>query len=97
MSNPSFPVHHTIIRQLTGTDGEGWEFHCADCGFLTRYYLPGCTPDAQLEIISLGDASARHLSEVLSLGDSRDEFVEEEWLTPEIRQTIQRIVQKLDD
>lgn len=98
MLNPNRTIHHTTVQQILGAAGEGWEFHCDECNFLMRYYLPECSQAAQLEVISMGDVNARHLSAAASLMSGRGESIEEEaWLTPEIRQTIEAILKKLDD
>lgn len=98
MLNPNRTIHHTTVQQIDGAAGEGWEFHCNECNFRMRYYLLECSPETQLEVVSLGDANARHLSAAANLLSGRGEFIEEEdWLTPEIRQTIEAILKKLDD
>ena len=93
MPDPDNSIHHTGVTQITGAEGEGWEFHCNDCGFRMLYYLPECSQEAHLEVISLGDVFARHLSgDITYLESIRIELAEEEWLTPEIRQTIDKIL-----
>lgn len=96
MFNPNQTIHHTAVKPITGAEGEGWEFLCSDCAFQMRYYLPECSEGARLEVISLGDVFARHLSKTASLVSGRDKFAEDGWLTPDIRQTIEKIVKKLD-
>ena len=96
MFNPNQTIHHTAVKNITGAEGQGWEFHCSDCTFQMRYYLPECSEGARLEVVSLGDIYARHLSEIACLVSGRDEFVEEAWLTPDIRQTIEGILKNLD-
>jgi hypothetical protein len=106
MLNSNESIHHTVITPIKGNAGEGWEISCVDCDFRTRYYYPECSDEVQLEIVSLGDANARHSSESVNLASQSvgsasyaddENFVEDEWLTPEIRQTLQGIVRKLDD
>jgi len=97
MLNPNRTIHHTTVKQITGAAGEGWEFLCNECNYQLRYFLPECSQEAYLEVISLGDVNTRHLSATAGLMSGRGEFLEEDWLTPEIRQTIEAIVKKLDD
>ena len=97
MLSSDHAIHHTEIFQIMGAAGEGWEFCCNDCGFRARYYLSDCYQKVKLEIINLGDLYARHLSDSLARPEDQDEYFEGGWLTPEIRRTIQRIVEKLDN
>ena len=97
MSNTLHSVHRTIVTQFTAAQWEGWEFICKECGFQMRYHLPECSEAAHLEVISLGDGSVRHLSEISSSLRAGDTANDEAWLTPELRQTIEEIFQRFDD
>ena len=97
MSNPFYAVHHhTVATPLSNTQGEGWEFVCKECSFQTRYFLPDCSQAAHLDVISLGDSSVRHLSEISNQLISPERSEAEPWLTPELRQTLEKISRKLD-
>ncbi len=54
-------VHHTEINRIDNPEQGGWEFVCHSCGYRARY-----TVDSQgtqkLEILFVGDTSARHAS-----------------------------------
>lgn len=97
MLNPNRTIHHTAVTQITGAAGEGWEIYCNDCDYRMRYYSAGCAQETHLEVISLGDVNFRHLSESSLPLVGIDEFIDERWLTPEIRHTIEAIVKRLDD
>ncbi len=95
-NNHNLSVHHTAVEQVSGEEGEGWEFHCSDCGFQLRYFPPAKAQAARLVMIRQGDVYARHISEIVGKMGTPDKHAEDRWLTADIRQTIKEIVRKLD-
>jgi hypothetical protein len=97
MENPNHSVHHTTVHKITNGDIGGWEFHCVHCDFHMRYFLPESSTGARVEIFSLGDISAQHMNNIACLEVKQLELFEQEWLTPEIRLTIDQILKRFDD
>jgi hypothetical protein len=53
--------HHTEISRIKDGDEGGWEFVCHSCGYRARYTMDKYG-NQKLEILHLGDSSARHTS-----------------------------------
>lgn len=96
MLNRDQTTHVTSAMQIITEDGEGWEFQCQDCNFRMRYFIPECSEEARLEVYSLGNDDARHYSDIEAL-EKCNHLLWKEWLTPEIRQTIESIFSKYQD
>jgi hypothetical protein len=54
-------IHHTEINKIHNGEEEGWEFLCHNCGYRARFTVDR-TGTQRLEIIFIGDPSARHIS-----------------------------------
>lgn len=97
-------VHYTITERIEREDGAGWEFTCRECSYRARYIHFPEHGKQTLEIIDIGDPTARHTNnahkEYLA-GNSESQgsvpgiFDDEaSWLTPELRQQIEAILGK---
>jgi hypothetical protein len=98
-------VHQTLKTRVFSLAGEGWEFTCPNCDYQVQYFVPGSARQAQLNIICLGDAQARHTSDCERNQNDPTQpvphtvveyFTEENWLNPGIRQQLSRIIEGLD-
>lgn len=91
-------IHYTLTHRITTPHSSGWEFSCQQCSYRIRYTrLPGKDKLA-LEIINIGDPSARHTNNTPDwfqdnpIANSTEE--EGSWLTAELRDQIRIILSK---
>lgn len=96
MLNTDQTAHNTTALQITGAEGEGWEFQCEDCDFRMRYFVSDYSQEPCLEVFNMGDEEAQHLGDITSL-EKCNHLLWKEWLTPEIRETIDRIFKKYEE
>jgi hypothetical protein len=87
MRNDHSSVHSTEINRIQNGDEGGWEFVCHSCGYRARYTMDKHGTQ-RLEILFVGDTSARHTSEKVEevFGASTGEAPEEwqaEWQGPQ--------------
>ncbi len=61
MSEEYPAIHHTEINRIQNGDEGGWEFVCHNCGYRARYTIDK-HGSQKLEILFLGNSSARHTS-----------------------------------
>jgi hypothetical protein len=61
MRNDHPSVHNTEINRIQNGDEGGWEFVCHSCGYRARYTMDRHGTQ-RLEILFVGDTSARHTS-----------------------------------
>jgi hypothetical protein len=97
-------VHYTLTKRIDSHNGSGWEFSCEQCSYKVRYIQLPEHDRRTLEIIDIGDPSARHTNNVLKEFVARDlqggcddqvQIVDEEvWLTYELREQIDIILGK---
>jgi hypothetical protein len=98
-------VHYTITERIERENGSGWEFTCQQCSYRARYIHFPEHGKQTLEIIDIGDPTARHtnnahrefIGEDLQGQDNLPGILEDEdsWLTPELREQIDAILGKL--
>ena len=102
----NFTIHYTKTEKLQGKNGSGWEFSCKECSYRVRYIYLSENTDRTLEIINIGDPTARHTN------NSETEFRDQElprprieanagedksaWLTSDLLDQIQAILAKFD-
>ena len=95
-------IHHTITRRVHSAQQDRWEFECPICGYRVRYITQLRSGTSQLEILHIGDAQARHLSDKVqtSRGEARPVQVmddeDEAWLTPELRQQMEALLEDVN-
>jgi hypothetical protein len=91
-------VHHTITHRTQAEGQDGWEFVCPICGYRARYRSKGSFGTQQLEILQIGDPQARHTSNHTSAGPLQTEMgnIDESWLTDEIRQQMEDLLDDVD-
>jgi hypothetical protein len=99
-------VHYTVTERIEGEKGSGWEFTCKECSYRARYIHFPDHGRQTLEIIDIGDPTARHtnsahqvyLDQSSQNGEYEHNIFEDEssWLTPEIREQIDAILAKFD-
>jgi hypothetical protein len=99
-------VHFTKTEKIEREDGAGWEFTCDECSYRARYIHFPEHGKQTLEIIDIGDPTARHtnsanqenLAESLPNQASVPTIIEDEasWLTPELREQIDLILAKFE-
>ncbi len=95
-------IHHTITRKVHGAQQDGWEFECPICGYRARYITPLQSGTSQLEILHIGDAQARHLSDKVQTRWDEARPVQavdnddEAWLTPELRQQMEALLEDVN-
>jgi hypothetical protein len=99
-------VHYTITERIQGENGYGWEFTCKECSYRARYVHFPKHGKQTLEIIDIGDPTARHTNnahkEILGEGSQAQDavpgFFEDEaaWLTPELRAQIEAVLGKFN-
>jgi hypothetical protein len=98
-------IHHTITKKVRRGQQDGWEFECPICGYRALYIAQLQAGSPQLEILHIGDAQARHLSNQprTSWGMARpvqvmadDDDDDETWLTPELRQQMEDLLQDVN-
>jgi hypothetical protein len=97
-------VHYTRTKRVQAQNGSGWEFSCRQCSYRVRYIQLNEHDKRTLEIIDIGDPTARHTNNILKgfvasdLQDrveQPDQIVDEDtWLTKELRQQIDIILGK---
>ena len=73
MQSDHSSVHHTEISRIKNAEEVGWEFVCHSCGYCARY-LVDRQGAQRLEIVCIGDPTARHTSGQISpsTGDWQD-------------------------
>ena len=97
-------THHTITRKIRSEQQNEWEFECPICGYRVRYIAPLHSNSSQLEILHIGDAQARHLSDHVQRSGSAagptqvmdDDHNDEAWLTPELRQQMEDLLKDVN-
>lgn len=98
-------IHHTITKRVRHGQQEGWEFECPICGYRARYTTRFQSGSPQLEILHIGDAQARHLSDQVQIkwNEARPVQVrdvedddDETWLTPELRQQMEELLKDVN-
>jgi hypothetical protein len=102
LNEPS--IHHTITRKVRRGQQDGWEFECPICGYRALYIPQFQAGSPQLEILRIGDAQARHLSNQPQMNRSMARPVQvmdvddedEAWLTPELRQQMEDLLQDVN-
>lgn len=97
-------VHYTITERIQGEGGSGWEFTCKECSYRARYIHFADHGKQTLEIIDIGDPTARHTNNAHKEFRSNDtvdaglvpNIIEDEtsWLTPELRGQIESVLAK---
>ena len=88
MSINNSSVHHTI----TNRTHDSWIFVCPTCGYKARYTTQTSRNGPQLEILQNGDSHVRHASNHVQVRLADDEA----WLTPELRQQMEELLQDVD-
>ena len=112
MSATSLSLHSTSTTRIAGSRGDIWEFTCPLCSYRARYTQDSSPGAPGLEILSIGDQSARHLSTpdgtALIAEDAADlpeeDVTAEEndfdgdqaWLPPNLRAQVEAILRRLD-
>ena len=92
-------THQTITQIVRDGVHEGWEFVCPICGYRARYMSRPQPGRQHLEILSIGDPQARHVSrqtpatqvKVQSI-DLTENDIDESWLTPELRRQWEELL-----
>jgi hypothetical protein len=59
MQSDHSSIHQTEINRIQNAEESGWEFVCHSCGYRARYTI-NQQGAQKLEIIVVGDSSARH-------------------------------------
>lgn len=102
-------IHQTITLTLDESEGGGWEFYCPSCGYRARYTHGSSGDENRLDVLSIGDPQARHVSDPTQVGPrqdaaapgtSEDEDIsgaeDDVQLPPDLEQQLEEILSQFD-
>jgi hypothetical protein len=87
-------IHRTVAHQAETENinpkAEIWEFRCPDCDYRASYTRRSSRLISELTVWNLGDAKVRHHNSFAS------EEKEESWLTFDLRQQMEYLLQDVN-